>query len=97
MTNTCLNIVWIVFISQSTGPEPEYDKIVSGYKTFSYPHPFYMQLNQGVLPELNIAYETWGDLNEDKNNAVLLHTGLSASSHARSHEVKPDFTYLIFT
>lgn len=39
----------------------------------------------GVLPELYIAYETWGTLNSDKSNAILLHTGLSASSHARSH------------
>ncbi|KAI1031765.1 hypothetical protein LB504_000182 [Fusarium proliferatum] len=40
----------------------------------------------GVLPEFNIAYETWGELNADKSNAILLHTGLSASSHAHSTE-----------
>ncbi|KAJ2965919.1 hypothetical protein NQ176_g10391 [Zarea fungicola] len=38
----------------------------------------------GVLPEFDIAYETWGKLNSEKSNAVLLHTGLSASSHAHS-------------
>jgi len=37
-----------------------------------------------VLPEFDIAYETWGTLNADKSNAILLHTGLSASSHAKS-------------
>lgn len=43
----------------------------------------------GVLPEFDIAYETWGQLNEDKSNAILLHTGLSASSHARSTDENP--------
>ena len=40
---------------------------------------------------LQIAYETWGKLNEDKSNAILLFTGLSASSHAKSHEVKKTY------
>ncbi len=44
--------------------------------------------NNGVLPELHLAYETWGTLNADRTNAILLHTGLSASSHAHSHDVK---------
>ncbi|KAM0208956.1 hypothetical protein ACHAQI_006652 [Fusarium lateritium] len=43
----------------------------------------------GILPEFNIAYETWGELNADKSNAILLHTGLSASSHAHSTETNP--------
>ena len=32
-----------------------------------------------------IAYETWGTLNQDKSNAILILTGLSADSHAASH------------
>jgi homoserine O-acetyltransferase len=43
----------------------------------------------GVLPQFNIAYETWGNLNETASNAILLHTGLSASSHAHSTESNP--------
>ncbi|RTE74314.1 Serine O-acetyltransferase [Fusarium euwallaceae] len=43
----------------------------------------------GILPEFNIAYETWGELNADKSNVILLHTGLSASSHAHSTEANP--------
>lgn len=43
----------------------------------------------GVLPEFSIAYETWGRLDADGANAILLHTGLSASSHARSTEANP--------
>lgn len=36
------------------------------------------------LPPYQIAYETWGTLNEAHDNAILLHTGLSASSHVAS-------------
>lgn len=68
-----------------SGPEPEYDKIVSGYNTFKWSKPFHVKYNKGVLPELNIAYETWGELNKEKSNAILLTAGLSASSHAKSH------------
>jgi homoserine O-acetyltransferase len=43
----------------------------------------------GVLPSFDVAYETWGTLNADASNAILLHTGLSASSHAHSTEANP--------
>ncbi|WVR08072.1 homoserine O-acetyltransferase [Kwoniella sp. DSM 27419] len=36
------------------------------------------------LPTFQIAYETWGTLNPAADNAILLHTGLSASSHVAS-------------
>ncbi|XP_055342991.1 uncharacterized protein LOC129591379 [Paramacrobiotus metropolitanus] len=67
------------------GPEPNYEKIVSGYQVFRHSEPFNFQYNQGVIPQLQIAYETWGELNPDRSNAILIFTGLSASSHARSH------------
>ncbi|XP_070582293.1 uncharacterized protein [Ptychodera flava] len=70
----------------SSGPEPAYQKIVSGFKTYKYRKPFHLKYNNGVLPELDIAYETWGELNANKDNAVLIHAGLSASSHAKSHK-----------
>lgn len=66
------------------GPEPSYDKIVTGYEKFEYPHPFLLN-HGGILPNFEIAYETWGQLNEKRDNAILIHTGLSASSHAKSH------------
>lgn len=66
------------------GPEPSYDKVVTGYETFEYPHPFLLD-HGGILPKFDIAYETWGQLNERRDNAILIHTGLSASSHAKSH------------
>ncbi|KAK3586733.1 hypothetical protein CHS0354_017532 [Potamilus streckersoni] len=43
----------------------------------------------GILPKVDIAYETWGEMNEDRSNVVLIHAGLSASSHARSHPDNP--------
>lgn len=42
-----------------------------------------------MLPEFTIAYESWGRLNVDRSNAILLHTGLSASSHAHSTPKNP--------
>ena len=65
------------------GPEPAYERVVSGYQTFHSAGPFTCEWG-GVLPEITIAYETWGQLSEARDNAILLHTGLSASSHARS-------------
>lgn len=73
----------------SSGPEPAYEKIQSGYNICRIEEPFHLRLNNGVLPELEIAYETWGELNEDKSNVVLIHTGLSSSSHAKSHKDNP--------
>lgn len=72
--------------SLSSGPEPSY---TSG-ATLNYhsKDPFLLDWG-GVLREFNIAYETWGEINADKSNVILLHTGLSASSHAHSTEANP--------
>jgi homoserine O-acetyltransferase len=43
----------------------------------------------GVLHEARMAYETWGELNPQRDNAVLLFTGLSPPAHARSSQVNP--------
>ncbi|XP_013380712.1 serine O-succinyltransferase [Lingula anatina] len=73
----------------SAGPEPEYDNVVSGFKLYHHQEPFYFKYNDAVLPELEIAYETWGELNASRDNAVVVHAGLSASSHAKSHKDNP--------
>ncbi|KAJ3058819.1 hypothetical protein HDU98_005127, partial [Podochytrium sp. JEL0797] len=39
----------------------------------------------GELPSFEIAYESWGTMNAARDNVILLTTGLSASSHAKSH------------
>ncbi|KAK8252995.1 homoserine O-acetyltransferase [Phyllosticta capitalensis] len=68
------------------GPEPTY---TSGHhETFVCKDPILLDWG-GILSEFNVAYETWGNLNADKSNAILLHTGLSASSHAHSTEANP--------
>jgi homoserine O-acetyltransferase len=49
------------------------------------PDPFRMHRG-GELHGACIAYETWGELNSARSNAILLFTGLSPSAHAKSSE-----------
>lgn len=70
------------------GPEPAYSNTVTGYSTFTYPSEFPLDYG-GHLPSFDLAYETWGEMNVDKSNVILLHTGLSASSHAKSNPGNP--------
>ncbi|NJN64470.1 MAG: homoserine O-acetyltransferase [Acidobacteria bacterium] len=60
-----------------------------GARLFEHEGTFALRLG-GALPGLRIAYETWGTLSPQRDNAILLCTGLSASSHARSHEADPE-------
>lgn len=69
--------------SLESGPEPSYT--TGKHMVFHSNEPLLLDWG-GILPKIDIAYETWGTLNEDKSNAILLHTGLSASSHAHSTE-----------
>ena len=43
----------------------------------------------GTLLTPTIAYETWGELSKQKDNAVLIFTGLSPSAHAASSPGDP--------
>ena len=43
----------------------------------------------GSIPKATLAYETWGELNQDRSNAVLILTGLSPNAHAASSEDDP--------
>jgi len=72
--------------SLSSGPEPSYTSGVT--LTYHCNDPLLLDWG-GVLPEFDIAFETWGDTNADKSNVILLHTGLSASSHAHSTPQNP--------
>jgi homoserine O-acetyltransferase len=49
------------------------------------PEPFTMHRG-GVLERVQVAYETWGKLDAERNNAVLLFTGLSPGAHAGSSD-----------
>ncbi|KAN0064870.1 Serine O-succinyltransferase [Thecaphora frezii] len=75
-------------VVEDGGPEPSYTKVVSGYEMFHYPHEFPLDYG-GKLPSFDLAYETWGALSPAKDNVILLHTGLSASSHAASTASNP--------
>jgi homoserine O-acetyltransferase len=52
------------------------------------PDPFPMWRG-GVLHGARVAYETWGELNAARSNAILLFTGLSPPAHARSSPQDP--------
>lgn len=58
------------------------------YQTYTHTEPLPLTYAP-PLPSFTIAYETWGTLNADRSNAILLHTGLSASSHAASTAANP--------
>ncbi|RPB23776.1 homoserine O-acetyltransferase [Terfezia boudieri ATCC MYA-4762] len=73
-------------LSSSSGPEPTYT--TGAHQAFNSIDPLLLDYG-GVLPKFTIAYETWGTLNPERSNAILLHTGLSASSHAHSNEANP--------
>jgi homoserine O-acetyltransferase len=73
----------------ASGPEPAYSRPSPlEYKSYHHATPFPL-VYTGELPSFNIAYETWGELSPAKDNVILLHTGLSASSHAASTELNP--------
>lgn len=44
----------------------------------------------GVLPEFQLAWESWGSLNARRDNAILILTGLSPSAHAATHAEDPE-------
>ena len=52
-------------------------------KTVTFEGQFRMH-RAGYLESPTLAYETWGELNAAKDNAVLIFTGLSPSAHATS-------------
>jgi homoserine O-acetyltransferase len=43
----------------------------------------------GKLVDGRVAYETWGRLSSERDNAILLFTGLSPSAHAASSDADP--------
>ncbi|KAL2268844.1 hypothetical protein VTJ83DRAFT_3690 [Remersonia thermophila] len=72
--------------SDKSGPEPSYT--VGATQVFRCQEPLLLD-HGGRLHEFDIAYETWGAMNADRSNVILLHTGLSASSHAHSTPENP--------
>ncbi len=60
-----------------------------GERRFADLGPMRLELG-GELPQVRLAYETWGELNEEGTNAVLLCHALTGDSHATSREGNGD-------
>ncbi|KAF8812293.1 homoserine acetyltransferase [Phlegmacium glaucopus] len=76
--------------SPETGPEPAYSRPnPSTYNIYRHRKPLSLTYYSISLPSFDVAYETWGTLSPSKDNVILLHTGLSASSHAASTPANP--------
>jgi homoserine O-acetyltransferase len=56
--------------------------------TIALPDPLTLYRG-GVLHQVRIAYESWGQLNVARDNAILLFTGLSPPAHAAATERDP--------
>jgi len=65
-------------------PATRYATLIGDYGTSDF-----VMRRGGRLPEVTIAYESWGELSANKDNAILIFTGLSASAHAASSEPDP--------
>ena len=63
--------------------------ISAGTNFVALPSPFAMKRG-GALNGARMAYETWGRLNEARDNAVLIVTGLSPGAHAAANEGNPE-------
>jgi homoserine O-acetyltransferase len=63
--------------------------IPAGTRFVALPSPFPMKRGE-ALHGARMAYETWGRLDADAANAVLILTGLSPSAHAASNEGNPE-------
>jgi len=60
---------------------------LTAVQTITLPGEFAMR--RGIINQPTLAFETWGELNAPKDNAVLLFTGLSPSAHAASSTADP--------
>ncbi|NNF17469.1 MAG: homoserine O-acetyltransferase [Gammaproteobacteria bacterium] len=55
---------------------------------YQHHEPFCMRRG-GQLEQVELAFETWGELDAEHSNAVLIFTGLSPSAHASSSAADP--------
>jgi homoserine O-acetyltransferase len=66
-------------VNAVTAPEPQRREDARRFATLPDPFPMW---RGGQLHGARVSYETWGRLNEARDNAILLFTGLSPSAHA---------------
>lgn len=64
------------------------EDIPIGSKFLNSDAPFHFH-NGGSIPGIRLAYETWGELNAARDNAVMILTGLSPSAHAAKTPADP--------
>ena len=77
------------FLLPASEPEPPYERPnPKSYKVYHHTKPLPLTYAP-ALSQFDVAYETWGTLSPAKDNVILLHTGLSASSHAASTDLNP--------
>lgn len=69
-------------------PRSGYDTMGDARRYFDLPTPFPMKRG-GQLHGARLAYETWGELDAARGNALLIFTGLSPSAHAASNAQDP--------
>ena len=76
-------------------PRPGQSPVAPGHaplghapQSVALPDPFPLYRG-GAVHGARIAYESWGRLNEARDNAVLLFTGLSPSAHAAASDADP--------
>ena len=62
--------------------------MLSATKSVTYEGRFAMHRG-GFLESPTLAYETWGELNEARDNGILIFSGLSPSAHAASSPEDP--------
>lgn len=63
--------------------------ITPGTRFFALPSPFPMKRG-GELHGARLAYETWGTLDADRGNAILILPGLSPNAHAATNADNPE-------
>lgn len=72
----------------ASGRNTGFERPVNDAASVALPDPFRLYRG-GTLHGARIAYESWGRLNAERDNAVLLFTGLSPSAHAAATEQDP--------
>ncbi len=65
------------------------ESIPPGTRFVDLPSPFAFKRG-GALLGARMAYETWGELNPARDNAVLILTGLSPNAHAAANAGNPE-------
>ncbi len=65
-------------------------KVETRVARIALPHEGFTLERGGVLREIEIAYETYGDLAEDRRNVIFICTALSGDAHAAGYHTDPE-------